>query len=127
MKQIVALIILVTLTLFKPVKVVASPETFLNLEEVNELSKSIVKIDYDMMDQSNGNLIQFRNELDENIMADRRGRHDPFYPIAAKADSRSAIKSILSSKPTDSLICDGVIFRLALSASLRLTCVVVKG
>ena len=45
-------------------KVAASPETFLNLEEVNELSKSIVKIDYDMMDQSNGNLIQFRNELE---------------------------------------------------------------
>ena len=64
MKKIVTLIILVTLTLFKPVKVVASPETFLNLEEVNELSKSIVKIDYDMMDQSNGNLIQFRNELE---------------------------------------------------------------
>ena len=45
-------------------KVAASPETFLNLEEVNELLKSVVKIDYDMMDQSNGNLIQFRNELE---------------------------------------------------------------
>ncbi|MDC3274213.1 hypothetical protein OAU53_01895 [Candidatus Pelagibacter sp.] len=45
-------------------KVAASPETFLNLKEVNELSKSIVKIDYDKVDQSNGNLIQFRNELE---------------------------------------------------------------
>ena len=60
-------------------------------------------------------------------MADLRGCHDPFYPIAAKADSRSATKSILSSKPTDSLICDCVTFRLALSASVRLACVVVKG
>ena len=60
-------------------------------------------------------------------MTYRRGCDDPLYNIAAKAKSRSAIKSILSSKPTESLKCDGVMFRLALSASLRLACVVVKG
>ena len=60
-------------------------------------------------------------------MANRYDCHDPLYPIAAKAESRSALKSVLSSKPTDRLKCEAVMFRLALSASLRLDCVVVNG
>ena len=46
-------------------KVVASPETFLNLEEVNELSKSIVKIDFDdRIVNEDETTTQFRNELE---------------------------------------------------------------
>jgi len=46
-------------------KVVASPETFLNLEEVNELSKSITKI-YVLsgLDEGDGKITQIPNELE---------------------------------------------------------------
>ena len=46
-------------------KVFASPETFLNLEDLDELSRSIIKIDFDdRIVNEDETITQFRNELE---------------------------------------------------------------